>query len=732
MFSGHLTVRERKESMIENAFNIDVEKRGVFGETKMRILFLSALFAALFLLGCPGGRHERDTTPRSEEDPGVKEDSADDKADQAKDEEPMMAEIWKTVEQANETCDLNLKKAQEIRKRILAVEGKRTKENTLEPMNALLIKMDRILPMAELISNTHPEKAVRTAAEECEQKAKKYVSELKLDRDVYEALKGVEESELDSLAARFRSHLLRDYRRAGVDRDEATRKKLAEIQNEMVKLGQEFTRNIRDDKKSIRVSRKELAGMPEDFVNARAGGVKKGEKIEITTEYPDFFPVQAYADDDGLRRRLYTIYLQRAYPVNEDILRRILKLRHEYATALGYSDWAQYNAEDKMVENRKVIADFIDKVAELAEPRMKADLKDILKRKRKDNPRAKQVQTWDRFYYVNKIREERYGVNPEEVRSYFPFESVKKGLLSLSEELFGVEFKRVENAEVWHPRVETYDVYEGNERIARFYLDLHPREGKYGHAALFPIYSGIKNVQIPSSALVTNFPDPEKSEHALTEHNQVTVFFHEFGHLMHQLLSGRQRWVTQSGISCEWDFVEVPSQLYEEWSWDPEVLARFARHYKTGKPIPASLVENMRKADEFGKGIHVMRQMFFAALSLRYHDRDPGKMNMMKEMLSVGKQYSPYPHIKGTATYASFGHLSGYSSMYYTYMWSLVISKDLFTRFQEAGLMDAKTSAEYRKAIIEPGGAVDASDMVEDFLGRPYSFDAFRAWLQQN
>lgn len=643
-----------------------------------------------------------------------------------------MAEIWNTVERANESCDLNLKEAEEIRKRLLAVKGKRTRKNTLELMNDLLIRLDRILPMAELISNTHPEKAVRTAAEECEQKAKKYMSELKLDKGIYDALKGVEESGLDPLAARFRAHLLRDYRRAGVDRDEVTREKLAKTQDKMVKLGQEFARNIRDDKRSIQVSQRELAGLPEDFISARTKGLKKGEKIEITTEYPDFFPVQAYADNDGLRRRLYTIYLQRAYPANESILKQILNLRHEYATMLGYSDWAQYNAEDKMVQNKKAIADFVDKVAELAEPRMKADLKDILKRKRKDNPRAKNVQTWDRFYYVNKIREERYGVNPEEVRAYFPFESVKKGLLSLSEELFGVKFKMVKDAEVWHPRVETYDVYEGQNRIARFYLDLYPREGKYGHAAEFPIYSGIKGVQVPSASLVTNFPDPEKSEHALTEHNQVTVFFHEFGHLMHQLLSGRQHWVTQSGINCEWDFVEVPSQLYEEWSWDPKVLARFARHYKTGKPIPEELVEKMRKADEFGKGIHVMRQMFFAALSLRYHDRDPGKMDLMKEMLSVAKKYSPYPHIDGTAMYSSFGHLSGYSSMYYTYMWSLVISKDLFTRFLDAGLMDAKVAEDYSKAIIKPGGAVDASDMVQRFLGRPYSFDAFREWLQNN
>jgi thimet oligopeptidase len=500
----------------------------------------------------------------------------------------------------------------------------------------------------------------------------------------------------------------------------------------MVKLGQEFSRNIREDKKSMQVTEKQLAGLPADFIESHKKRSGEDGKITITTDYPDFFPVEAYADDAKVRESLYKLYLSRAYPKNKKILEEILALRHSYATTLGYTDWADYMAEDKMVEEKKVVDDFIKKVASLARPRTESDIQEILARKKKDDPKAKTVQAWDRFYYVKKIQAEKFGVDPEKVRAYFPFESVKKGLLDVAQAVFAVELKKVDDAPVWHPRVETYDVFEGGKRVARFYLDLHPRKGKYGHAAEFPIYSGVAGKQIPSAALVTNFPDPQKSSgKALTEHNQVTTFFHEFGHLMHQLLAGRQRWVTQSGITCEWDFVEAPSQLLEEWAWNPRVLARFAKHHETGKPIPAELVEKMRKANEFGKGVHVMRQMFYARLSFGYHDRDPKEIDLEKTLKEIQKKYSPYPHIPGTAVFANFGHLNGYSSMYYTYMWSLVLAKDLFTKFKEKGLMNKDVALAYRKAILEPGGSVDAIEMVKKFLGREYSFDAFQAWLKK-
>ncbi|MBW2459251.1 MAG: peptidase M3, partial [Deltaproteobacteria bacterium] len=267
--------------------------------------------------------------------------------------------------------------------------------------------------------------------------------------------------------------------------------------------------------------------------------------------------------------------------------------------------------------------------------------------------------------------------------------------------------------------------------FARFYLDMHPRDGKYGHAAAFQMYAGMSGIQHPSATLVCNFPDPSKGGPALMEHRDVTTFFHEFGHLMHHLLSGRHPWITSSAFNVEWDFVEVPSQMMEEWAWDSGVLQMFAVHHQTGKPIEAELVKKMRAADEFGKGVHVTRQLFLAALSLAYYSRDPAKVVLLDVIKELRGKYSPYPFVEGTHFFANFGHLDGYSSIYYTYMWSLVLEKDLFTKFKTAGLMHLPTAKAYREKVLSPGGSRDAKDMVSSFLGRPYAFNAFQEWLER-
>jgi thimet oligopeptidase len=638
-------------------------------------------------------------------------------------------DLWLTKEAVEKGCEQRIKAAQALLEQILATKGPRTPKSTLEPFNRLLTELDRTLPLAELIANVHPEKEVRSAAEACEQRAKKWLSELKLNRPMFEAIQAVDPKGLDAADSRFQRLLLRDYRRAGVDRDQPTREKLAKLDAQMVKLGQEFSRNIREDKRFLEVTEKELEGMPEDFLKARRKA--PGARIRLSTDTTDFFPVQSYARSEAVRRGLYMKYLARAYPANERVLKALLQARHAYATTLGYPDWAQYAAEDKMVKEKKVIEDFIERVTALARPKMEADLKELLARKQKDIPAARQVGKWDRFYYVKKLQAERFGVKPDEVRAYFDFGKVKAGLLRIGGQLAGVTFQHVPGAKVWHPQVEAWDMLDQGVPRARLYLDLHPREGKYGHAALFPITSGLTGVQLPSAALVTNFPDPSKSAGgpALMEHNQVTTFFHEFGHLLHHLMAGRHRWVTQSGINCEWDFVEAPSQLMEEWAWDPAVLATFAVHHQTGERIPSELVRKMRAAEELGKGVHVMRQMYYAALSFQYHARDPKGLDLLGLQKELQKKYSPFPWEPGTTTYASFGHLQGYGSMYYTYMWSLVLSKDLFTRFQKSGLMQPDTALAYRREILEPGGARDAEELVKAFLGRPYTFDAYQNWL---
>lgn len=637
-------------------------------------------------------------------------------------------EIWNTALEVNTACDKNITLAQNLIKDIQSgkYNGNRI---VLDHVNKVLIYLDRILPSAELFNNAHEKKEVREAAEKCEQRGKKILTSLKLDTKIYQAIKSVPLDTLDITAKRFVSRLLLEYQRSGVNRDEKTRTLLASIEEKIVKLGQKYMKNIAGDKRSIKVRVSELKGLPVDFIKR-----KKVEKkmVTITTDYPDFFPVQKYAVSSNLRRNLYREFLSRGMPENDKLLKEILILRDQYASILGYKNFAAYNAEDKMVKNEQTIESFIKQVAKEGQIRAKRDLTAILKRKKKDNPKARRAEVFDRFYYIQKIQTEQYRVNPADVRAYFNFKNVKEGVMAVNQELFGVTFKKIPTAKVWHSSVEAYDIIENGKTIARFYLDMHSREGKYGHAAEFPIYSGVSGIQLPSAALVTNFPDPSKSADgiALMEHDQVTTFFHEFGHLMHQLFAGNHKWVTMSGINCEWDFVEAPSQLMEEWAWDYDVLKRFARHYKTKKIIDKNLVEKMKSAAEFGKGVHIMRQMFYAALSFTYHSTKPAKLDLRKVMFEVQKQYSPWPTLEKTAEYASFGHLVGYSSQYYTYMWSLVIAKDLFSRFKRDGIMSNKIAADYRNHILSAGGSRNAEEMVKSFLGRSYNYEAFFEYLK--
>jgi len=294
--------------------------------------------------------------------------------------------------------------------------------------------------------------------------------------------------------------------------------------------------------------------------------------------------------------------------------------------------------------------------------------------------------------------------------------------------MFGIEYRRLSDAPVWHSDVTAWEVVEQGRTLGRFFLDLFPREGKYKHAAQFTLASGVREGALPEGALVCNFPAPG-DQPALLDHNDVVTFFHEFGHLLHHLFGGHTRWAGLSGVRTEWDFVEAPSQMLEEWCWDASVLQRFARHGETGEPIPAALVERMRAADEFGKGLRVRQQVFYAATSLRLHDRDPSGLDTTALSAQMQERYTPFRHVEGTYFHESFGHLEGYSAIYYTYLWSLVIAKDLFGVFRREGLLDPRPAVRYRRAILEPGGGAPAAKLVQEFLGREASFDAFADWL---
>lgn len=582
---------------------------------------------------------------------------------------------------------------------------------------------------ASVVRNAHPDAAMREAAERMEQALDALSTELSLDRGIYDALAALQLQDEDAVTRRWVEHTLRDFRRAGVDRDDATRAEVKALKEELVRIGQAFARNIREDVRSVELDPASLEGLPDDYVKSHPPDA--AGKVRITTDYPDLIPFMTYARSGRAREALWRENRRRGHPKNLEVLNALIAKRHALANLLGYPHWAAYVTEDKMIGSAKNAADFIEKISAAANARAERDYRQLLERKRKDEPSAQRVEPWDQAYLEDRLRAEVHGFDSQSVRPYFEYERVKEGVLDTTAQLFGLTYRPRPDAPVWHEDVDAYDVLEGERLLGRIYLDMHPRPDKYKHAAQFELASGQRGRRIPEGVLMCNFPRGSKGAPGLMQHSDVQTFFHEFGHLLHHVLGGHTEWASQSGVRTEWDFVEAPSQLIEEWAWAPESLQAFARHVETGEVLPADTIARMRAADEVGKGLWVRQQMFYAALSLALYDRDPTGLDPLALVERLQREYTPFPYVPGTWFHLAFGHLDGYSAIYYTYMWSLVIAKDLFTVFAREGLMNPAPARRYRRCVLEPGGSADAAALVRDFLGRPHDFAAYQAWLER-
>jgi len=590
----------------------------------------------------------------------------------------------------------------------------------LTDWNEVSIALNNAMSAASLVSQVHPQEALRSQAEAAEQEGNQLSTDLGLDRDLFEIFAAADPAGLDDAAARVLRLTLRDFRRAGVDQDEPTRARLRELGDRELVVDQEFGKNIRDDVRSISVTPDQLAGLPQDYIDAHP--VDADGRTTITTDYPDVIPFLTFALDADARRALIVEFLNRAWPVNDAVLQELLGLRAEHAKILGFDTWADFDAEVKMIGRGTAIGEFIDQIAAAAEESGRRDVAVLLGRLRADRPEADVVDRADSSFYKEVVRREHFEVDAQQVRRYFEFAKVRQGLLDVTGRLFGVSYVRVQDAASWHEDVAVYDVHLEGSPLGRIYLDLHPREGKYKHAAQFDLVAGIRDRQLPEGALVCNFG------RGLMGHSDVVTLFHEFGHLVHHLLAGRHQWARFSGVATEWDFVEAPSQLLEEWAWDADVLRTFATD-DAGEPIPEPLVAKMSAGEDFGKGCTARTQMSYAALSYRLHQLPVADItDFVGEIVSAYDLFAP---VEGTHFHASFGHLGGYSSGYYTYMWSLVIAKDLFSAFDRKNLFAPEIARRYRDTILAAGGSKDAAELVADFLGRPYNIEAFSAWLQE-
>lgn len=589
----------------------------------------------------------------------------------------------------------------------------------LEAWNDGAIALSGAGGIAALFAEVHPDATVRERCETASQQIAKFLTARSLDRELYDVLAALDPSGLDAESGRLLTQVLRDFRRSGVDRDEKTRARITAINERLTVLGQDFGRHIRDDVRRIRITPDRLDGLPEDYRAAHpadADGL-----VTITSDYPDLIPFTTFATDAEARRDLHTAFLNRGWPLNDAVLHEILDLRHELAQLVGYPDWPSFDAEVKMIGSGEAIGQFIDRIAELALEPGQRDVGRLLAQAQLDDPSRTELTAADSAFYAERVRREQYDVDAQQVRRYFDFTKVRAGLLEVTGRLFGITYRERPDLPVWEAQVSAYDVLRDDLPIGRIYLDLHPREGKFKHAAQFGLVSGIAGRHLPEGTLVCNFPT------GLMEHSDVVTLFHEFGHLVHHILGGQQRWSRFSGVATEWDFVEAPSQMLEEWAWDAGVLRSFASD-AAGEPIPESLVEKMVRAHEFGKGQKARTQMFYAAVAYGLHKERPADHTAF--VADLQRRYDLLARLPETHFQAAFGHLDGYGSAYYTYMWSLVIAKDLFGAFDPTNLFAAEVANRYRDTILAPGGTKDAADLVADFLGRPYSFHAFGDWLR--
>jgi len=594
-------------------------------------------------------------------------------------------------------------------------------------LNELAIAIDLAAAEASLFFAVHPDKGTRDAAAKCEQDVEALRTEISLDRAIYDAIAAVDVQGEPADVQRLVALSLRDFRLAGVDKDEATRARIKLLKDEVTQVGQAFEKAIASDVRRVRLDPSQLKGLPQDWIDAHKPDADG--KVTVSTDYPDYIPFMQYADDDAARKALYVAYRQRGWPANRDNLQRLLEIRHELARLTGFAHWADHVTADKMIKNAKAIDAFVARVAKASEARMKAEYQVLLDELRKTDPAAKEVGDWQGAWLQGRVKKARYAFDAQAMRPYLHYDKVRDGLLALTSRLFGLTYKPNPTAPRWHPSVEAYDVFEGDKRYGTIFLDMHPREGKYKHAAQFTLVNGVKGVQEPQGVLVCNFPDP-KSGKGLMDHKEVETFFHEFGHLLHHTFGGHQRWARFAGVATEWDFVEAPSQIFEEWAKDYETLRAFATNDK-GEVLPEALVQKLVAADDFGRGLWVRHQMFYAGLSLAMHDRDPKGLDHDALVSELQGRHSPYRTVPDTHMQASFGHLNGYSAIYYTYMWSMVIAKDLFSRFQADGILNPQVAMRYRRMILEPGGSKDAATLVADFLGRPYDFKSYEAWLNK-
>ncbi len=615
---------------------------------------------------------------------------------------------------------------------LLAVEGKRTPKNSLLLYDTAIEHLSLAGAQAGILNSVASDKAVRDQAQMEAQRVAMAGSALSLNRAVYDALTAISLDGASAATKHYVDRTLLGYRLAGVDKDQTTRDRLHALHDKATRLSLEFSRNIQEGGKTIQATAEELEGLPTDYIARHpAQKVEDGaERVTLTTDPPDMMPVMTFAGSAALRERMFLAYNTRAYPANRQILLDLLATRQEIASVLGFRSWADLATADQMMKSAANVRTFLAKLDEASRDGARHEHKLVLEFARRREPKLTAIDITSRGYWYEQFRRAEFDFDSQSVRPYFPYARVEAGVLETAAKLFKVEF-RPSNVPAWDPAVSAFEVFDGGRLAGRFYLDMHPREGKDKWFSAAPVVTGVRGRALPEAALICNFPAGDGNDPGLLQYSDVVTFFHEFGHLMHAILGGHTEWAGLSGFATEGDFIEVPSQMLEEFFRDEKLLQAFARHYQTGEVLPTELIRSMKRAGAFGRADWIRTQLYYTTLSLDLHDQDPAGIDPDGVTRELYGKFQPWTWLDGNKMYASFGHLTGYSSNYYTYAFDKVIALDFFGQFDPADLLGCEAGARYRKAVLEQGGSKPGREMVRDFLGRDEEFAAFSTWLNE-
>lgn len=581
------------------------------------------------------------------------------------------------------------------------------------------------------LAEVSPHKEVRDAAHAVEEEYSKKIVDVVYDEGVYAAIKeyASKKEKLSGDEKILLDDTLRAYKRMGFDLPKSTQKVLKNNLKKLSKLTLAFRKNINEYKDFITLTREEAAGLSERFLE----GLNKDTegRYIVTLEYPDIGPFLENSPNDQKRKEITDKNARKGGVKNIALLKKMIALRDANAKLLGYKTFAHFVIEDRMAKNPETVMKFLNNTVKKIEKGARKDKEEILAFKRDftQNPQAS-IEYYD-SYYINQLQKKKYAVDNEKIREYFPFESVRDGVFGIYQKLLGVTFERVSGYPLWHKDVELYAIKDKGNVIAYFATDLFPREGKYGHAAAFDLIKGRQeddHYVAPCAALVCNFPKPTKNNPSLLSHDEVETFFHEFGHIMHEVLT-TARFESQSGFNVAWDYVEMPSQMLENWVWKKEVLKKISSHYKTHEPLPNDLIQKMLKAEKFRISTMYLRQMLLALFDMKLHYENahgaPQEIyrHMVHEMLG-------HTLPKTQLFPAGFGHIGGgYAAGYYSYAWAKVYAQDMFTRFENEGLFNPKTGRDYRTWILEKGSSMEEMDLIKGFLGRKPNNKAFLKYI---